>query len=111
MAEVIPSNLLTPLPGPREDGNEDFVDLWTRPGVRVERIVSHGQVSPEDFFYEQTEDEWVLVLQGRAVLQLEAPEEILTLEPGDHLMIPAGRRHRVQFTASPTVWLAVWVDA
>ena len=106
-------NALDPLPGPRSNGKEYFENLLSRPGVRLERIVSHGQSSPEGFWYDQEEEEWVIVLEGEAVLRFEQPDELITLCAGDHRFIPAHQRHRVESTASPTVWLALWlkVDA
>ncbi|CAO3375943.1 cupin domain-containing protein [Azospirillum argentinense] len=78
--------------------------------VRIERILSTGQASPEGFWYDQGWDEFVLVVQGAARLQLDGEAE-RTLGPGDWLMIPAGRRHRVAWTdpTAPTVWLAVHI--
>ena len=96
---------------PAAGAEEHFEDLLRRPGIRIERIVSHGQASPADFWYDQDEDEWVLVVAGEAVIELEGPAEVVTLQRGDWLMIPARRRHRVLFTESPTVWLAVWLGA
>jgi cupin 2 domain-containing protein len=84
---------------------ERFEDLLTRPGVRIERIISSGQSTPPGAWMEQAWDEWVLLAAGRAGLTLEG-EAPLTLEPGDHLLIPAHRRHRVEWTETPTVWLA-----
>ena len=100
------ANLLTNLPGPQSD--EFFETLFRSAGVRVERIVSWGQASPEGFWYEQGGDEWVLVMQGRAGLQCEG-EPTRELAVGDWLLLPAGCRHRVVWTqAEPaTVWLAV----
>lgn len=78
--------------------------------VRVERIVSQGQSSPAGFWYDQDEREWVVVLQGSAVLRLADPEETVTMQAGDWLDIPAHRRHRVEQTSphEPTIWLAVF---
>ena len=92
-----------------EAAEERFEALVSAPGVRIERIVSTGQCSPEGFWYDQDEAEWVLLLAGGAAIQFEGEPEVRTLRPGDHLMIPARRRHRVAWTASdaPTVWLAV----
>lgn len=79
-------------------------------GVRVERIVSTGQSSPPDFWYDQDRHEWVAVLAGSAVLRFEDETEGRRLMPGDWVLIPAHRRHRVEATAAdrPTVWLAVF---
>ena len=77
-------------------------------GVRVERIVSHGHASPEGFWYDQDEHEWVMVLQGSARLQLE--DRTLELGPGDYINLPAHIKHRVQWTTNdqPTIWLAIF---
>ncbi|HTK35558.1 MAG TPA: cupin domain-containing protein [Caulobacteraceae bacterium] len=89
---------------------ERFEDLLVRPGVRLERIVSTGQATPLGAWLDQAADEWVLLVAGRAGLTLEG-EAPLTLVPGDHLLIPAHRRHRVDWTDTPTVWLALHLDA
>lgn len=79
------------------------------PAVRIERIVSTGQVTPEGYWYDQTEDEFVLLLSGAAVLHFEADDRRITLAAGDWMEIPAHVRHRVDWTdpEAPTVWLAV----
>ncbi len=78
-------------------------------GLRIERIVSYGQCSPEGFWYDQDENEWVLLLDGSATLSFEEGDPV-DLKPGDHLNIPAGTRHRVEKTEQNgrTVWLAVF---
>lgn len=77
-------------------------------GVRIERIVSTGHRSPDGFWYDQPENEWVLVLQGAARLQFE--DRMVELVTGDHINIPAHQKHRVEWTSTdePTVWLAVF---
>lgn len=79
------------------------------PAVRIERIISRGQVSPDGFWYDQEGHEWVLLLKGKAVLQFRDPDETLVLEPGDWLNIAAHRKHRVEWTDTDgeTVWLTV----
>jgi cupin 2 domain-containing protein len=101
-------NLFRDLPAGAEAG-ERFEDLLARPGVRLERIVSSGQSTPPGEWMDQAWDEWVLLVAGRAGLTLEG-EAPLTLAPGDWLLIPAHRRHRVDWTETPTVWLAVHLD-
>lgn len=88
--------------------NERFEDLLRRPGVRIERIVSHGHVTPLDQPYLQDWDEWVLVLEGAAELLLNG-SDARTLAAGEHLLIPAGTPHLVTHTAEPTVWLAIHI--
>ncbi len=80
-------------------------------GVRIERIVSTGHKSPEGFWYDQPENEWVMVLQGSARLQFK--DRVVEMMPGDSINIPAHQKHRVEWTTpdEPTVWLAVFYGA
>ena len=100
-------NLLSPLPDARP--NEQVATLLTRPGLRVERIVSLGQASPPGLWYDQTEGECVLLLAGAAKLRFADEPEARLLRPGDWLDIDPYRRHRVEWTdpETPTVWLAI----
>lgn len=99
-------NLFSGLPS---GGMETFDTLLGRPGLRIERIVSTGQASPPGFWYDQPEDEWVVLLSGSAGLSIEGEPEVRALKPGDWLRIPAHVRHRVEWTdaTQPSVWLAV----
>jgi cupin 2 domain-containing protein len=99
------TNIFENLPARSED--EEFTDLFSRKGVRIERIVSNGQSTPTDAPYDQGHDEWVL-LRGSASLWVDGDGE-RDLRPGDHVLIPAHRLHRVTRTAEngPTVWLAI----
>jgi cupin 2 domain-containing protein len=101
-------NLLAPLPD--ADAAERVDTLLTRPGLRIERIVSRGQASPPGFWYDQAEAEWVLLLAGAARLRFADETEVRVLAPGDWLDIAPHRRHRVEWTdlAVPTVWLAIF---
>ena len=90
-------------------GSEQF-EILTRLGDgRVERIVSLGQCSPPDSWYDQDHDEWVLVLRGRARLEVQGLRKPFELGPGDYIDLPAHTRHRVDWTTpdEPTVWLAI----
>ena len=88
---------------------EQFLQLASRPGLKIERIVSTGQSSPPGFWYDQAQGEWVMVLAGAARLRFEDESEPRFLEPGDWLEIAPHRRHRVEWTdpVRHTVWLAV----
>lgn len=94
-----------------EEFDEEFMeDIVDDDHVRIERIVSQGHSSPEGFWYDQDEDEWVVLLTGAAGLAFEDEDEEMVLRPGDHVRIPAHRRHRVAWTSpdEETVWLAVF---
>ncbi len=103
-------NLLNPLPP--QQATELFQDLLQRPGIRVERIISWGQASPDGFWYDQPQAEWVLLLEGSARLRFEDQHEPLQLERGSCVLIAAHRKHRVDWTdpSQPTVWLAIHLD-
>ncbi|GHV54298.1 hypothetical protein FACS1894206_06770 [Deltaproteobacteria bacterium] len=75
-------------------------------GFCVTRIVSHGQTTPEGEWYDQDDDEWVLVLEGDARLAYEDGVEI-SLRKGGHVFLPRHCKHRVTHTSSPCIWLAV----
>jgi cupin 2 domain-containing protein len=88
---------------------EEVVELLaTGEGVRIERIISTGQSMPPRDWYDQEQDEWVVLLQGEAVLT-DANGESLRLRAGDFRFIPAHRRHRVDYTSAnpPCIWLAI----
>lgn len=106
------SNLFHDLP-PTPPAEEQLQTLLQRPGLKIERIVSFGHASPADFWYQQEQDEWVLLLSGSAQLRFVDEAEPRTLLPGDFVEIVAQRRHRVDATDSkqPTVWLALFYPA
>jgi cupin 2 domain-containing protein len=100
-------SLLAALP---ERQSKEHVDLLVeKGGVRIERIISTGQANPPGFWYDQPDDEFVVLLTGAARLRFEEGAVTLDMTPGDWIEIPAHVRHRVEATQadSPTVWLAV----
>lgn len=87
---------------------KELVQILIQAGdVRIERIISHGHRSPENFWYDQPQHEWVIVLKGAARLQFE--DRVMDMKPGDFVNIPAFQKHRVDWTTpdEPTVWLGV----
>jgi cupin 2 domain-containing protein len=102
-----PQNLFADLPDSLPD--ELFQTLLSTSVLRIERIVSHGHASPEGFWYDQDQNEWVLLVSGAARLRFEGEAEPLEMGPGSFVNIPAHRRHRVEWTdpGRPTVWLAI----
>lgn len=78
-------------------------------GVKIERIVSQGHASADDDWYDQDQHEWVVLLQGEAILFIKERGEI-RLGPGDYVNIPAHVHHRVVWTHpdKQSVWLAVF---
>ena len=94
--------------------DSEYLDkILEKPGVKLERIVSHGHRTPDDKWYDQSVDEWVVLLSGAATLQFEDNDQLIEMKPGDHLCIPANCRHRVEWTEEnqESVWLALHVDS
>ena len=102
-------NLLRDLPDAR--AAEVIETILAAPGVRIELIVSLGQASPEGFWYDQDEAEWVLLLTGAARLRFADEAEARALGPGDCVHIAAHRRHRVDWTdpEHTTIWLGIFL--
>jgi cupin 2 domain-containing protein len=100
-------NLLAALPDTAK--GEVFEPLASGREVKIERIVSGGQASPPEEWYDQERHEWVMVVSGRAGLEIVGREGVVELGPGDWIDLPAHCRHRVAWTSEeePTVWLAV----
>ncbi|MBZ0199528.1 MAG: cupin domain-containing protein [Ignavibacteriaceae bacterium] len=95
---------------PEDFSLEVFETILTSGDVKLERIVSKGHSSPEGFWYDQDENEWVLLLQGRAELKYFDDDENKILKAGDYLNIPAHTKHRVEWTSpnEETIWLALF---
>ena len=96
--DAIPENIETELLEPLIKSN----------GVRIERIISKGHKSPAAGWYDQDNNEWVMVLKGEAILLFE-DETSVTLKAGDFINIEAHKKHKVERTAPDieTIWLAV----
>ena len=103
----MPPNLFD-LPDPLSD-DEEFTEVLHSKDLKIERIVSTGQTTPEGQWYDQHEDEWVALIQGEAVLEYENGER-LNLSAGDHVLLPAHCRHRVAYNSHnpPCIWIAVF---
>lgn len=102
------ANLFNDLPATRRP--EELVEVLAENGhLRIERIVSTGHASPEGFWYDQSEYEWVVVVKGEARLRFETGD-CIQMAPGDYVHLPPHTRHRVEWTtpSKPTVWLAVF---
>ena len=97
---------------PQHLPDELVTTLLNATNVRIERIVSHGHASPEGFWYDQDQHEWVVLLKGAARLRFENDEQPVEMRTGDFINIPAHKRHRVEWTTpdEPTVWLAVFYE-
>ena len=90
--------------------NQEFFEpLLQSDAVRIERIVSHGHSTPPNQWYDQKDDEWVVLLSGAAKLEIDGHPSLFSLDPGDYIFLPARLKHRVAWTVPDrdTVWLAI----
>ncbi|MGB5277099.1 MAG: cupin domain-containing protein [Gammaproteobacteria bacterium] len=104
---VEPRNVYKLIP---EDLSEEVTErLVQSNNVKIERIISMGHTSPDAGWYDQEQNEWVLVLKGTASIAFEN-EAVANLEEGDYIHIPAHQKHRVISTSSvtETIWLAIF---
>ena len=93
---------------PADLPEEIFENILGNESIRLERIISKGHATPKGQWYDQKNDERVLLLKGSAGLHIEG-KDIITMQPGDYILLPAGLKHRVEWTDSDTetIWLAL----
>lgn len=99
-------NLLKNIPTSIPD--EIFETIISCQNIKIERIISKGHKSEPDFWYNQDQSEWILILKGKARLQFE--DKSIYLTPGDYLNIAPHQKHRIDWTTpeEETIWLAVF---
>lgn len=92
------------------EGFEFFETLFQNEHVKIEKIISFGHKSPEDFWYDQDEYEWVILLEGAAKIFFQDSNQTITLNPGDYILIEPHEKHRVEWTdpTKKTYWLAIF---
>jgi len=105
--DVTKGNIFAALPTDRDAEHTETLENLGH--GELQRIVSFGQCTEDGFWYDQDHNEWVLVLRGRAKLQLEGSRNLTELGPGDYINLAAHTRHRVAWTTpdEPTIWLTV----
>ncbi|MEO1954484.1 MAG: cupin domain-containing protein [Campylobacterales bacterium] len=94
---------------PKDLTTEFFEDIVVSDNVKIEKIVSKGHTSPEIGWYDQDKNEWIIVIEGEAILLFEDKEKV-ELKSGQYLNIPAHKKHKVLWTKPEvhTIWLAVF---
>jgi cupin 2 domain-containing protein len=105
---MIIKNIFENIPGKIPE--EIFEEIISSQNIRIERIISKGQFSPENFWYDQDENEWVFLVRGKAVIKFFDENKPVELKTGDYLNIPSHTKHRVEWTDPDveTIWLAVF---
>lgn len=94
---------------PESFPEEIFETILENGRFKLERILSCGQSTPAGEWYDQEKNEWVILLKGRAGLRFKNEEKIIEMTAGDHILIPAHKKHRVEWTheTQNTIWLAL----
>ena len=106
-----PGNIFSNIP--KHIPQEIFEEIITAENIKIERIISKGHATPDDKWYDQDKNEWVILLKGSAGLLFEGEGNPTTLHPGDYILIPAHMKHRVEWTdeTEETIWLAIHFES
>lgn len=96
---------------PVKKDKEIFQTLLKNKKLKVERIISQGQVTEKGKWLKETHDEWVIVLKGAGKLRFRKDNHLIKLKAGGYVLIPANTAHRVEWTSprEKTIWLAVYI--
>ncbi|MBN2781668.1 MAG: cupin domain-containing protein [Campylobacterales bacterium] len=94
---------------PKDLSHEVFEEIVSSEDIKIERIISHGHTSPQDGWYDQKQNEWVMVLDGEAILSFEDKDDV-KLKKGDFINIKAHQKHKVSYTKPDgyTIWLCIF---
>ena len=101
-------NIYSKIPSVKD--KEIFQKLLVNKKLKIERIISQGQVTEKGKWLKEARDEWVIVLKGAGKLRFRNDSRLIKLKAGDYVLIPANTSHRVEWTAlrEKTIWLAVY---
>ena len=105
-----PVNIFSDIP--QHLPNEIFQTIINTSSCKIERIISKSHSSPKDFWYNQDQNEWVIILKGQAQIEFEKDKKVVKMKTGDYINLPAHCKHRVKWThpEKETIWLAVFYD-
>jgi cupin 2 domain-containing protein len=82
---------------------ERFDVLLAHKNLVIERICSSSDIPLTQ--YVQAHDEWVLLVQGTAEIEIDGKTE--SLKSGDYVFLPANTPHCVRNVSEGALWLAV----
>ena len=107
MMGIVTGNIFE-TPRTRPEVNESFETLLESKNLLLEKIITHGELKSPGKWYDQEKDEWVMLVQGNAILEFEDKKRI-EMKKGDYQMIPAHKKHRVLETCKKPdcIWLAL----
>ena len=107
MVKTEAANIYKLIPGDLTE--EIFETIVHGNNIRIERIISKGHTSPDTGWYDQRQNEWIIILKGNAIITFEGDKEI-RLNEGSYLDIAAHTKHKVSWTSqkTETIWLAIY---
>jgi cupin 2 domain-containing protein len=82
---------------------ERFETLLAHKNIVVERIQSSSRIASSE--YVQSQDEWVVLLQGEAILEVAGKK--IELKSGDYLFLPSKTPHTLLSVSEGALWLAI----
>ncbi len=87
--------------------NEIMQNLLKHQNVTINKIVSPPNFQSDVFC--QDEDEWVVIIQGDAVINIGEKEQ--KLQAGDSVFIPKKTEHRILDTSKEPlcIWMAIHI--
>jgi len=93
---------------PKKFEKEFFEEILVTTDFKLERIISEGHCSTSGFWYDQKQNEFVMLLKGKAKLSFDDGRKF-ELNPGDYLIINAHQKHRLDWTdpEQKTFWLTI----
>jgi cupin 2 domain-containing protein len=88
---------------------EVFENIIEDKDIKIERIISSGQITPKNKWLKDSRGEWVILLRGKAELLFKSEDKLL-LKKGDYLLIPSNTEHKVTYTSKKPhcIWLAIY---
>lgn len=96
------------IPEGNPDEQETFETVIENKNLLIERIITHKPYDSPGEWYNQEKDEWVVLIEGEAELELK-DEKKIKLFKGDYIFIPAHKIHRINKSGNEEkcIWLAV----
>ncbi len=82
---------------------ERFDELLRCRNLVIERICSSAVIAPNQ--YVQAQDEWVLLVQGTAEIEIDGKTE--SLNSGDYVFLPTDTPHSLKKVSDGALWLAI----
>ena len=88
--------------------NELIETIAKSKNCKIERIISSNHATPKGKWYNQEQNELVILMKGSAEILFEENKELVKMKEGDYIIIPKHKKHRVEKTDKRTIWLTIF---